>query len=330
MNDSYIADEAAREKCYTSDEVAQVVRVVQEERSTRMAGYVDDEVEQEKFSSGSACEGFAENHDINGGLELAIECSGAGNDASYIALLRADMLASSMLDYVKCMLAPVDSISKSGLNLPFRSRYSHTERVIERALRINEIEGGDAGIIAVAAIFHDCGYCYAGEGHALHSARIFDEYLAQVLPPLILSDTIFENSTINACTSSDASNVGLLSAIRSAVTSATVLKTIRDIITIHSDKLISDSEISLETKILMDADLLDEEGVMAILFDCFLEASKQSYDYNSAFDRIHARYISGAEITPERFHTKEGLRRCMKAYHQVGAFIGELKDELGR
>ena len=248
-----------------------------------------------------------------------LSCCGWG--MRYMEMLRADPLASHMLGFVKDLLAPVDSMSKSGASLAFRSRYSHLERVTERALRICDIEGGDAGVIAVAAIFHDSGYCRGGDGHAWHSARIFDEYAAKHLPELLRGGATSSVSLV--------SSVSLASSIYAAVASAASLLKIREIIAIHSDKQMPSGDISLEARILMDADLLDEAGAMSVLFDCFLEASEQVFDYNSAFERILARYLSEDEsVAAAMFHTKEGKRCFINTRRYVGEFINGLKDEL--
>jgi HD superfamily phosphodiesterase len=96
-------------------------------------------------------------------------------------ILRADEISSRMLGYVRDLLAPVDTLSKSGYSFPFRSRFSHIERVTEWALRLCEAEGGDAGIIAVASIFHDCGYNRTGDGHARQSVKLFLEFIEQCM-----------------------------------------------------------------------------------------------------------------------------------------------------
>ena len=244
---------------------------------------------------------------------------GDHNNIRYIDLLHSCDLTSRMLAYVKELLDPVDSVSKSGLSLPFRSRYAHTERVICQALRICEKESGDAGIIAVAAIFHDCGYSNGGENHASESARLFASYARQYLTARA-DWTGAETKNLRA---------DLAAAINAAVTSAESLDAIYNVIAVHSDKHLLDNALCTEAKILMDADLLDEEGAMAVVFDCFIEADLPVFDYESAFERISARYTAWADDI-NRFHTDEGMRRFIKMREYVGAFVSGLREELCR
>ena len=210
----------------------------------------------------------------------------------YLDEVYADPVKSHMLHYVEAMLKPVDKRSKSGKIYPFRSRFGHTTRVLEWALRINEQEKGDAEILTVAAIFHDLGYSVGGEGHAKTSERMFLEYAEQT--PKIPSRQCLE---------------------------------IAAAIGIHSDKRCTDDLLTIEQRILMDADLLDEAGAMSVLWSCFIVAKQEEYDFGDALQEIRAAYQRLQEAA-ELFHTDSG-----KAYHRqmqsyVGDFIRNLSYEL--
>ena len=267
----------------------------------------------------------------------------------YLDILRADRLASHMLKYVENLLAPVDRMSKSGQIYPFRSRYAHVERVTEWALRICMEEGGggkasaDVGALAVASIFHDSGYHYAGEGHARHSVMVFNKYIAEHLSNASIHNggrrlELYDSaSMLNVCnydySDVDAFASVLQGAIHTAVASAASLNKIREIIATHSDKHIFDSSICFEAGILMDADLLDEAGAMAVLFDCYIEASSPDFDYYSTYERLSSRYSSGGEVEEAeagRFHSAAGKRLHIEMRRYVGEFINGLKIELGK
>ena len=281
-------------------------------------------------------------------------CNPCAKDFRYMDMLRACELTMHMLEYVKDLLTHVDSMSKSGRVFPFRSRYKHIERVTERALRICAAEGGDFGIIAPAAIFHDSGYYYSGEGHALRSAKIFKDYInrrvnaqselseisdarrqstppektsafPQAAPPEKISAFPQFTPSKNA---EDSPHSLLTSAVYRAVASESALIRICDTISAHSNKNLPDHLLSLESRILMDADLLDETGAMAILFDCFFETESPAYDYVSAYNRISERYSAWTDENVF-FHTDEGKRLFLKARRYAGEYIVGLKDELG-
>ena len=244
----------------------------------------------------------------------------------YMDFLHTVDLSSRMLAYVKETLASVDSLSKSGIMLPFRSRYAHTERVTGQALRLSEKEGGDAGIIAIAAFFHDCGYSQGGENHASISARIFSSYARQNLPAVI--DQInAKNSDKIQCVKIADRFPDLATSLYAAATSEDSLKAIYDVIFVHSDKYLENNDLSLESQILMDADLLDEAGAMAVLFDCFTTASSPGCDYTAAYERILERYNAEKDEI-NRFHTEEGRRRFLEMRRYVGEFVKGLSEEL--
>jgi len=276
----------------------------------------------------------------------------------YLEILRGDPIAARMLVYVKGLLSPVDSLSKNGLRLPFRSRFAHIERVAGWALNLSEAEGGDIGVIAVASIFHDAGYRYGGEGHARRSATVFEEYtktervitvddqsgvqaetaglgtvdsaeIEQATPAL--AGAVEYAGIIQPALGVDGQNRAgrLRAAIGSAMSSEESRVKIRNVIALHSDKHLHGTELNPEAAVLMDADMLDEAGAMAVLFDCFFEAASPNFDYNGAYERVLARYGADAGEAA-RFHTGEGLRQHMTMRRYVGEFIKGLGNELGR
>ena len=218
----------------------------------------------------------------------------------YLDTVYADPVKGQMLHYVETMLKPVDKRSKSGKIYPFRSRFGHTTRVLEWALRINEQEKGDAEILTVAAIFHDLGYSVGGEGHAKISERMFLEY---------------------------AERYGLYGYEGRAAKPAQQCLEIAAAIGVHSDKRRTDDQLTIEQRILMDADLLDEAGAMSVLWSCFVVAKQEAYDFGDALQEIRAAYQRLQE-SAELFHTDSGRAYHRQMQSHVGDFIHNLSFEL--
>lgn len=329
-----------------------------------------------------------------GAFYRCVACLGKGVIYSlrYIDLLRSEPLTAHMLKYVRELLAPVDAMSKSGRRLPFRSRFGHTERVTEWALRIMRKEGGVRGVIAVAAIFHDSGYCTAGEGHARISANVFRDYAEKYLSyvaehgtaPAISNGGVeraaggvehavggveriagvgehvagggertagivehvagvgehVAGSVEHAAGGISDNGVGVLqpaegpafgelaASIQSAVASPMLIEHIYAVIAAHSDKDLDNETLDVETRVLMDADMLDELGAMSVLWECFNEAQLPVYDFNSAYNHICERYYNNWQEKAGMFHTEEGNRQFIKMHRYVSSFLNGLKEEL--
>ena len=221
----------------------------------------------------------------------------------YIDAVYADDGKRKMLEYVEEKLRPVDKLSKSGRVYPFRSRFGHTIRVIEWALRIQAVEKGDAEIITVAGIFHDVGYVEGGAGHAKASECMFLEYVAGQ-----------EQTQENAQMWHQPEHVQWRRA---------VAETIRT----HSNKDWDNSLLTTEQQILMDADLLDEAGAMSVLWSCFAAAGRETFNFESTFEEIQ-QVFEKLQKDATLFHTECGraLNRQMQA--GVGEFARVLKYEL--
>ena len=124
---------------------------------------------------------------------------------------------------------------------PFRNQFEHTMRVYRWAIRLQAKLGGDLDVIVLSALLHDVGWD-ENRPHEEVSAEIAVEYL----------DSIdIDPETI---------------------------KKVGEIILVHSDKD-TDKELSLECKIVMDADLLDEVGAIGIMWDCMATALEDEASY---------------------------------------------------
>ena len=290
----------------------------------------------------------------------------------YMDMLRKNEITAHMLGHTYALLAPVDTFSKSGRLFKFRSRLAHCARVAEWVLRFAEVEGGDIGVLAISAIFHDVGYHFEGEGHALYSARLFRAYADRFLasgagnmatlaagPEALAalkkpadsrpagsrpagsrpagsepagsagSVSAAGSTSINCKAKQENEKENALSAaIRSAVSSKESINKIHDIILTHSDKHLPSRSLPLESNMLMDADILDEAGAIAVLFAVFNETESPAFDYYSAYARIKKQFDEDADMAG-KFRTGEGLRHFNEMRRYIGGFIDGLGYELG-
>lgn len=174
-------------------------------------------------------------------------------------------------------------------NYPFRSRFEHIMRVYRWAIKLQAKEGGDLEIIALAALMHDIGW-EENRPHAEVSAEIAVEYLVEQ--------------------GYDEAKIGRIG----------------DIIMRHNDKD-TEEDLSLECRIVMDADLLDEVGAMSILWDCMATAGEDAASYKKAYYRIKNYYrINQPKI--RRCKTTAGRIEYTKRMKCIEEFLSELEREL--
>lgn len=133
-------------------------------------------------------------------------------------------------------------------NYPFRSRFEHTMRVYRWAIKLQSKLGGDLDIIVLAALLHDVGWDDE-RPHGEVGAEIAVNYLDSL-----------------------------------GVDPQKIAK-IGEIIMIHEEKD-TDADLSLECRIVMDADLLDEVGAISVLWDSMATAIEDEASYKRAYYRI--------------------------------------------
>lgn len=172
---------------------------------------------------------------------------------------------------------------------PFRSRYEHTMRVYRWAIKLQSKLGGDLDIIALAALLHDIGWDEV-RPHGEVGAELAVEYL---------------------------DSVGV---------DPDIIRRVGEIIMIHADKD-TDAELSLECKIVMDADLLDEVGAIGILWDAMATACEDEASYKKAYYRIKNYYrINKPKI--RRCKTDAGRAEYAKRMQMIESYIFQLEKEL--
>lgn len=174
-------------------------------------------------------------------------------------------------------------------NYPFRSRFEHTMRVYRWAIKLQSKLGGDLDIIVLASLLHDVGWDDE-RPHSEVGAELAVEYLDQLgVDP-------------------------------------DIIKRVGEIIMIHTEKD-SEMELTLECKIVMDADLLDEVGAIGILWDSMATACEDEASYKKAYYRIKNYYrINKPKI--RRCKTDAGRTEYNKRMQMIENFIFQLEKEL--
>lgn len=157
------------------------------------------------------------------------------------------------LEYVKEYLTKHGGMVSPNPRHPFRCRFQHTIRVLHWCFRLAEgLEQVEKEVLYTAAIFHDIGYSDGeNDRHALRSGQAFHEYAL--------------NRQMNA----------------------EFREKVEKLIYAHSNKaLLKNKNVSLELILLMEADLLDEEGAMGIVWDCMSMGNIHASSYAAAYYHI--------------------------------------------
>ncbi len=176
---------------------------------------------------------------------------------------------------------------------PFRDRYKHILRVYKWALRINEREKGDRDVVAISALFHDVGKSRKDKRpHALVSADICAAYLEE------------------------------------RGYSKSKSKKIIHAVKVHSSKNNPDLKLSLEDKILMDADLLDEAGAISVIWDSMAVAFEPEPTYEKVYER-HKIYFEELADSIKYLKTRYGKKLYKERIDFVEQFMKNLAYELG-
>ncbi len=174
-------------------------------------------------------------------------------------------------------------------NYPFRSRYEHTMRVYRWAIKLQAKLGGDMDIIALAALLHDIGW---------DSERPHEEVGAELAVDFL-------------------DELGV---------EPEIIKRVGEIIMIHEDKD-TEAELSLECKIVMDADLLDEVGAVSVIWDSMATACEDEPSYKKAYYRIKNYYrINKPKI--RRCKTDAARAEYTKRMQLLESYINQLEKEL--
>ncbi|MCB2291522.1 HD domain-containing protein [Clostridium sp. CS001] len=167
----------------------------------------------------------------------------------------------------------------------------YVKRILE--YENHELSNDEVLITRLAAILHDVGRIHKREGHALIGRDIIDDWLK-------------ENQTI--CNSIKDSNRLLY------------------LIEKHSNK--EDFEVDYCLKVLRDADVVDEIGVMSMFMASSWIDRSNPYFFKLIFDRIEDFEISYIE-NEFKLLTTDGAKLILNEKKKfVTMFTSQLKDEL--
>lgn len=202
---------------------------------------------------------------------------------------------SCMLEFVRETLYTNGSDKKNKEFQTFRSRFNHTKRVLKWCERLKQEcnIAVNEYVLYVSAIFHDIGYAKSNDDslipHAEASGYLFNEYCKEH----------------NVLFSSD------------------IEKNIR----LHSNKeLLRNQEISIELRLLMEADLLDETGALSIMFDCMSSGERHLESYEAAYNRICKFSCKILEDNP--MVTLGGIKIWREKQEIVRSFVRSLEIDL--
>lgn len=196
------------------------------------------------------------------------------------------------LTYVKEYLIQHRGIESPNPVHPFRSRFQHTIRVLHWCRRLVEgMEKVDKEVLYTAAIFHDIGYTDRdNEHHAQRSAQAFRDYA------------------------------------RAQQMEEGFIQRVEGLIACHSDKnLMKEPGAEPEMILLMEADLLDEEGAMGIVWDCMTMGNLHASSYAKAYYHIME---SSNKQEPNPMVTERAKKIWEEKKGLVSKFAEVLADDL--
>lgn len=199
---------------------------------------------------------------------------------------------SHYLKYVENYLKEHNGDMPSDPRLAFRSKFHHTVRVLGWTKRLAEGRDNiDRDVLYTAAIFHDIGY--SGEkskSHAELGAKAFHEY------------TVKRNLE------------------------PSFSEKVENIIRLHSSKeLLKADNVPLELIILMEADLLDEEGALRVAWYSMDKGITGAGSYKDVYQHIimgsNKRLVNPMVTEKARFYWDEKQKL-------VNEFTKQLNDDI--
>lgn len=199
---------------------------------------------------------------------------------------------SDYLKYVESYLKEHNGDVPSDPRLAFRSKFHHIVRVLGWTKRLAEGRDDiDKDVLYTAAIFHDIGY--SGEKSKYHAelgAKAFHEYAVKInLEP-------------------------------------TFIRKVENIIQLHSSKeLMKASNVPLELILLMEADLLDEEGALRVAWYSMDKGITGADSYQDVYKHI----VMGSSKRLVNPMVTEKARLYWEEKHKlVNEFTIQLNDDI--
>ena len=196
-----------------------------------------------------------------------------------------------MMEFIKKTLEDNDAIIDKKHNLTFRNRYEHSIRVFKWVKRLSvDFDNFNYDIALTAALFHDVGYANGQKEHHISSAEIFEKYaIDNDFDPLFIAE-------------------------------------VKYIILNHSNKQMIFNNKNNEFVVLLEADLLDEEGSLGIVWDLLAAGVKQPNSYLDAIDEIkkHSSHI----LSQDYMVTPCAIKHWDEKKNLVKDFISQLYEDL--
>lgn len=163
-------------------------------------------------------------------------------------------------EFIKERLQISGGLHYSKFGHKFRSRYTHALRVLKWTQRLAvECPEVDMDVLELAAIFHDVGYEGSdNDEHADRGAKIFLEYAAE-----------------------------------NHLDSELTYKVAQAIQMHYQKERLSEPGLPVEIMLLMEADIMDEEGAMRIAWDAMASGMNNPKSFRDALDRTRKYWRDG-------------------------------------
>lgn len=196
------------------------------------------------------------------------------------------------LKYVKDYLTTHNGDEPPNHSMVFRSKYQHTLRVLGWAKRLAEGRSDiNIEVLYTAAIFHDIGNSDEDrKTHAKRGADIFYEYGIKNRMDL------------------------------------SFIESVKNLIAFHSSKeLLKEKNIPIELILLMEADLLDDEGALRMVWYTLDKAVSGANSYEDVYEHIvmgnNKRLVNPMVTEKAKYYWEEKQRL-------VEIFTKQLKDDI--
>lgn len=160
------------------------------------------------------------------------------------------------LQFIQDYLVLNDGDRSKDKHQQFRSRISHTRRVLKWSELLREGCEVNERILELGIIFHDVGYEKNDKvGHSKRGVEIFREFAK-------------EHHFLDELTNP-----------------------VAEMIFYHGNKKSLNKDMPMELILLMESDLMDEEGAMLIAWDCMVAGHREARDFEDAYKQIKRFYV---------------------------------------
>ena len=196
-----------------------------------------------------------------------------------------------IMKFIHKTLVDNDAILDKRHNLSFRNRYEYSIRVFKWVKRLSvDYDNFDYDVALTAALFHDVGYAYGKVEHHIGSSKIFLQYA---------KDNNFDEK---------------------------FTEKVNYIILNHSNKNMLKESKDKEFIVVLEADLLEEEGSLGIVWDLLAAGQNNPSSYLDAINEIkkHSIHILSQDfmVTPTAIKVWDEKKTLVKD------FISQLYEDL--